>query len=104
MVRRERDRGGAASVHARLLHGAHERGEELQRVLTRYAIERFLYRLSRSPHENDFVLKGATLFAVWSDTPDGLEFDVASIVVTPIREDAHYQGLRTKMTVHLGVV
>ena len=33
--------------------------------LQRYAVERFLYRLGRSPHRERFVLKGATLFAIW---------------------------------------
>jgi predicted nucleotidyltransferase component of viral defense system len=34
-------------------------------VLTRYAVERFLYRLSRSAHAERFVLKGALLLLVW---------------------------------------
>jgi hypothetical protein len=33
--------------------------------LSRYAVERFLYRLGRSSHRERFVLKGATLFAIW---------------------------------------
>jgi hypothetical protein len=56
----------AASIHARLLGLARERGEELQRLLTHYALERFLYRLGRSGHAERFVLKGAMLFQVWS--------------------------------------
>ena len=39
----------AASIHARLLNRAEARGEEFNLVLTRYAIERFLYRLSILP-------------------------------------------------------
>jgi predicted nucleotidyltransferase component of viral defense system len=35
----------------------------------RYAIERVLYRISRSPHRDAFVLKGATLFALWLGRP-----------------------------------
>ena len=35
----------------------------------RYAIERLLYRLSVSVHVDDFVLKGATLFAIWMGSP-----------------------------------
>ena len=35
----------------------------------RFALERFLYRLSKSPHEHEFVLKGAMLFAIWSSHP-----------------------------------
>ena len=55
----------AASVHARLLRLAHERGEELQRVLVKFALERFLYRLGSSRHAEQYVLKGALLFQVW---------------------------------------
>ena len=55
----------AASVKGRLLQNARARGEEFQSVLTRYAIERFLYRLSRSPHRESFVVKGANLFLLW---------------------------------------
>ena len=51
----------AASVRQKLLNLARQRGEEFQFVLTRYAIERVLYRLGRSPHSDRFVLKGAML-------------------------------------------
>lgn len=60
----------------RLLARAHEQGEEFQRVLVRYAIERFLYRLSRSSHAGAFVLKGATLFSVWTAVPHRSTKDV----------------------------
>jgi hypothetical protein len=40
-------------------------GVDVNHVLTRFAIERFLYRLSRSPHAERFVLKGALLMLVW---------------------------------------
>ncbi len=59
----------AASVRARLLQLARERGEDLQLLLTRYANERLLYRLSRSPHGARFVLKGAALFSLWTGQP-----------------------------------
>ncbi len=39
----------AASIHARLSARAKTRGEMFQEVLTRYGIERFLYRLSLTP-------------------------------------------------------
>lgn len=57
----------AASVRARLLNHARQHGDEFQRVLTRYAIERLLFRLSRSDDADRFVLKGAMLFATWSE-------------------------------------
>ena len=55
----------AASVHARLLAGAQERQEDYNFTLQRYAAERFLYRLGASQHREQFVLKGAMLFALW---------------------------------------
>ena len=55
------------SVRARLRNVAAHRGEDFQRVLQRYGIERFLYRLSRSPYADRFVLKGAALFLTWGD-------------------------------------
>jgi hypothetical protein len=51
----------AASVKGRLLQNARRQGEDFQNVLTRYAIERFLYRISRSTHRETFVVKGANL-------------------------------------------
>jgi predicted nucleotidyltransferase component of viral defense system len=38
-------------------------------ILARYGVERLLYRLSRSEHSSRFVLKGASLFALWSELP-----------------------------------
>jgi predicted nucleotidyltransferase component of viral defense system len=40
--------------------------EDFQFLLQRYGAERFLYRLGESPHRDRYVLKGATLFALWS--------------------------------------
>ena len=47
---REKGKNTAASIRARLLALAQSTGEDYQRVLGRYAIERFLYRLGRSPY------------------------------------------------------
>ena len=58
-----------ASVRARLLHLAHERGDDFQLLLTRYANERLLYRLTQSRHHGSFILKGATLFTLWTGHP-----------------------------------
>ena len=56
----------AASIRARLLRVAQDSGEDYQRVLGRYGIERFLYRLGQSPYRDRFALKGATLFTLWT--------------------------------------
>ena len=53
----------------RLTQRARAAGENVQLILTRYAIERLLYRLSLSAHSDKFVLKGAMLFSLWSPTP-----------------------------------
>ena len=58
-----------ASVRQRLLNLAHERGEDFQYVLTHYAIERLVARIVDAGFEDRFVLKGATLFAIWSEDP-----------------------------------
>lgn len=58
-----------ASVRARLLHLARERGEDFQLVLTRYANERLLFRIATSEHGQRFVLKGAALFTLWTGKP-----------------------------------
>ncbi len=55
----------AASVRARLLNLSKTRGENFDLLLNRYASERLLFRLSQSPYRERFVLKGATLFALW---------------------------------------
>lgn len=48
---------------------ARERGQVFDLLLTRYALERLLYRLSISPHRDRFVLKGAMLVTAWFDDP-----------------------------------
>jgi hypothetical protein len=57
----------AASVRQRLLNLAKARNEEFQQVLTRFALERLLYRLTLSKYADRFVLKGALLFRLWFD-------------------------------------
>lgn len=59
----------AASVRQRLLNIARNQKVEFQLILTHFALERFLFRISKSEHANDFVLKGAMLFQVWSGAP-----------------------------------
>jgi len=57
------------SVRARLLRLARERSEDFQSVLTRYANERLLFRLASSRHAQRFVLKGSSLFTLWTGQP-----------------------------------
>lgn len=55
----------AASVRQRLLDLSRERQIDFNLMLTRYGLERFLYRLGRSEYRDRFILKGAMLFPVW---------------------------------------
>lgn len=59
----------SASILARLLMLAKQRGDDYNLLLNRFALERLLLRISTSPHANRFLLKGALLFALWYDTP-----------------------------------
>lgn len=55
----------AASARARLLNLSRASGQPFDLVLTRYVLERLLYRLGRSGHRDRFVLKGAMLLTTW---------------------------------------
>jgi hypothetical protein len=57
------------SVRDRLTQRARERRENTQLLMTRYVIERVLYRLGVSKHRDQFVLKGAMLFSLWAPAP-----------------------------------
>jgi hypothetical protein len=57
--------GLVVSVQTRLVRHAKTLDVDPNLVLTRFAVERFLYRLSRSPHAERFVLKGALLLLAW---------------------------------------
>jgi nucleotidyltransferase AbiEii toxin of type IV toxin-antitoxin system len=57
--------GLARSVQVRLGRHARAIDADPNLVLARYGTERFLYRLSRSPYAERFVLKGALLLLVW---------------------------------------
>ena len=59
----------AASVRARLLNHAKATKQDFNLVLTRFCLERLLYRISVSNHANHFYLKGALLFDLWFDVP-----------------------------------
>jgi predicted nucleotidyltransferase component of viral defense system len=56
----------AASIRQRLLNLARERRENFDFVLKQYVIQRLLYRLSISDYQEQFLLKGAMLFLIWT--------------------------------------
>lgn len=102
-----RPRNLAASVHARLLKLANQRGWPFHRIMGQYAFERLLYRLTRSSYQDRFILKGALLFLLWKgalhrptrdldllgqgeDSRERLEEVFRDLCRTPVEED----GLR----------
>lgn len=53
------------SILQKLKNISVSKGIDYTNILTRYGVERFLYRLSISEYRNDYILKGATLFLIW---------------------------------------
>ena len=97
----DRPRNIAASVRQRLLNLAHARGEPMELLLTRYALERLLHRLSLSPHRERFVLKGAMLLATWFDEPHRATRDVDLLGFGDAAEDALLATFREIMAVEV---
>ena len=77
-----------SSVRQRLLNRAKIDKRPFHELLQYYAMERFLYRLSRSTHADYFILKGALMLRVWF-SPDksagAVDLDARS---APARERA----------------
>lgn len=65
-----------ASVHQRLLNKARESSRPFNELLLHFAIERFIYRLSRSPHADSFILKGALMLLTWKAAPSRPTMDI----------------------------
>ena len=59
----------AASIRARLKQHTDTSKQDFNLTLTRYGLERLLYRLSVSEHTPNFLLKGALLFQLWYGQP-----------------------------------
>lgn len=59
----------SASIRARLKNIAKEERTDFNAVLTRYALERLLYRIGQSNYASQYLLKGALLFNLWYDMP-----------------------------------
>jgi hypothetical protein len=62
----QNNKNTAASVHQRLLKKARETARPFNELLQHFAIERFIYRLSKGPHADRFLLKGALMFSAWA--------------------------------------
>ena len=89
----------AASVRARLLNIAKAEQTDFNTVLVRYALERFLYRLSESAHADSFVLKGAMLFNLWYAMPHRPTRDVDLLGFGPSDLESIAQAFREIVSV-----
>ena len=59
----------AASIRQRLLNRARQEQVTFDAVLNSFGRERLLYRIGISEYSDQFLLKGAMLFALWYDMP-----------------------------------
>jgi len=78
----------AASVRQRLLNKARETRRPFNELLQYFAMERFLYRLSKSAHADRFVLKGALMFTVWQAPVMRPTMDIDLLGITENSVDA----------------
>ena len=92
----------SASILARLLTLAKQRGDDYSLLLNRFAIERLLARLSTSPHADRFLLKGALLFALWYGIPHRPTRDADLLGFGPDDEANLIATFREVATVDLG--
>ena len=69
MTVRPPTRNMGASIRQRLLNLSRANGPPFDILLTRYVLERLLYRLTLTPHASRFILKGAMLVTTWFPDP-----------------------------------
>jgi len=77
-----------ASVRQRLLNRARKDKRPFNELLQYYAMERFLYRLSRSTHSDQFILKGALMLRAWGSAEVRPTMDIDMLGRTS-NDDAH---------------
>lgn len=91
----------AAALRQQLQRLGRSRQEDFQVTLSRYGVERLLYRLSTSRHAESFILKGAMLVGTWTSVPHRATRDVdflglgdatAARLITVFREIAVLDG------------
>ena len=70
------------SIYNRLKNVAKQRKRPVQEILKYYAMERFLYRLSVSSHQNSFYLKGGLMLMVWNPMSHRATVDIDFLAKT----------------------
>ncbi|MBU0742545.1 nucleotidyl transferase AbiEii/AbiGii toxin family protein [bacterium] len=94
-------RNVAASVRQRLLNRARTDQRPFDELLRYYAMERFLYRLSRSDHVERFVLKGALLLRVWDSPLQRPTMDIDLLGRTSNRAEEIEDLIRDVIGIHV---
>ena len=92
-------RNVSASVRQRLLNRARSERRRFTELLQYFAMERLLYRLSKSTHADRFVLKGALLLRVWSETQSRATMDIDLLGNTRGEESVIRAHIRDVLTV-----
>lgn len=84
----ERRTNMAASVKARLLNLARAQGRGFDVILVRFALERLLFRLSRTQYRDSYILKGGMLVSQWLDHDNRETRDIDFLGFGPDSPDA----------------
>jgi predicted nucleotidyltransferase component of viral defense system len=95
-----------ASIHRRLLNKARAEDRPFNELLQYFAIERFLYRLSKSKHANKFILKGALMVISWEASPSRPTADIDFLGLTknePANIEAVVRDVCTEAVVPDGI-
>ena len=66
LIARSKLKNIPASIRQKLLNLARKRNDDFGLILTKYGLERILFRLSKSKYREVFILKGALLFELWT--------------------------------------
>jgi len=90
-----------ASIRARLKQHSDRTREDFNLTLTRYGLERLLYRLTVSPHADNYLLKGALLFSLWYDQPHRPTRDVDLLGFGPSDVSSVVASFREIVQIHV---
>ncbi len=90
-----------ASVRQRLFNRSKKDERPFIELLRYYAMERFLYRLSQSPHASRFVLKGALMLSVWNTSTQRPTMDIDMLGITSNMEASIIAQIQEILLLHV---
>lgn len=85
------------SVKQRLKNIAKKENKPFSEVLQYFAMERFLYRLSLSPHRSNFILKGALMLVIWDVPNRRVTMDIDMLGKKTSNEEVNVKKLITEV-------